>query len=437
MRRLAGAAALVAVGAASGAAVVPPAPAALCSEFGFDLPKPDAVGYIIGRATDHTQYAGPGTIRYQARPVHDEGVFFRGLWIEVEQAHARVDGFPARGDSILVVPWGRGAACEPTPRGGRGQFVPVGHRAFYRLALRDRAYWVDGRPTADLQVGGGGRLYAADPSRRSPRDSLFSAEDALDLHRAAPWRSEVEAEGFASLDQFRQWLKPRESRLGEVWWVRYATVDLARSAEQAVVERLRPEMAGTWRLTFELPAGGRLEHYVRSGDRPRRAARVSHLPPPDAASPLERARIWAPQWKRLPRETRFNGFDLPFWDAPTEDKLPIDGGWASRDRDTPWGMAIVREPEFIRGEAVWIARRDPNEWWRMTDNAELSRFAEAHRKASRDPAGAETELGAEVRFTKAPSGEWRLVGAWRVGDQVLRLRGERVSDATISPLPQR
>ena len=440
-------------GVASGAAESPLDPSLVpvaesldarrCSLMPFPLPKSDRRSFFIGTTTAESVRAGPGAIEVDEDAASDasrmgldvgpSGPRYMGLVVAVERGHSRDPDFPADGDSLVLVPWDYDMSCRTLPWRGSAQFLPPAHRGFFQVSLRDRADWIGGRPTADVfNVGVAG--YPIPRSSRAERaltlryGTPLTADQVFEIFEAAPWSDEVAERGWDALGDLRRWAERADSATGSSRTVAGMISPLLYGVESWAVRRLRPEMAGTWRLELVLPSGRRLERFVRTSDTPRSPTTVSRV----IASGAGPSSAPSPPMSLADRlQPSMNGFNLSFWHAATETALRSDSLPLSRKDQGEWGFSIATESEVIDGETVWIAHAEAGEWARIIEHPELTAFADAFSAEYRERRAAGDLNGAEIRFIRAANGDFRMHGSWRAGGEILSVSGERVSTRTV------
>lgn len=413
-------------------------PALRCSKRPFPMPKGDQTSFFVGTITTDSLHVGPGAIEVNGSgaghsPARTRESRYMGLVVSVERGHSRHPAFPADGGSLVLVPWDYDAACRTLPWRGPAQFLPPGHRGFFEVSLRDRAHWVEGRPTADVfNVGvagypGPGRtgaVLAVDPGGDDP----LTPDQLLAIYEAAPWRSDVEERGPEALGPIRSWAEHADSAVATSVTVTLMVRSIRRAADSWEVRRIQPEMAGTWRLDVVLPSGQRIEHFIRTGDTPSSPTAVTHrLPPLQGPGGDRPTPVSAIDWL----DATSTGFTLPFWHAATVTALRSDSSSGSREDAAMWGFDIAREGQMVNGERVWIAHVEAREWSRILDHPELIQFADDFRAGYRAGREAGEIDGAETRFILSADGGFRMEGRWRAGGDTLRVFGERVSEASV------
>lgn len=221
----------------------------LCSLEPFGAPPDSGATFFLGTALPDTVAVRSAPAGH-GFPLEDPADPVWGQEVRIE----RIAGSGARviepGEVVVVVPWGYGTDCRPERWWGSGRFAEPGKTGLYRIALRERELWVDGRPTFDAKyanfepyphASGYGTFRRADgkASRSFDLDYALTPEQVFEVFQRVA-RDDVTRTRNALLE----WAESRPdlaSRypMPEMLW--YARLDARRETRDPVA----PDGAGT------------------------------------------------------------------------------------------------------------------------------------------------------------------------------------------------
>ncbi len=392
----------------------------LCSKLSTGGVRSSQTVYFIGRAQADTLLAGPGPVSYAVTPGHFGPGRDRSIYGQVVRPERMGGSALSRVESpvVLVVPWDYGADCTPTPWSASAQFIPVGHRGFYSLTLRDSTTWPGGVPTFDTHHP----LFVPYPS---PRDRLYErADDVLtvdelfEVYARLPTRQDIADSAWAAAEGFVSWMQVNAHRQ-RAYPVDHMANSLGYAAEAARARLMDIPVAGTYRVTVEASGAVADTFFIRTASK---ASGAWHV-----AEPYRR------DTPRLPWDRRAVGYELYFWSATTLNGLPRDSVSAIRSQRGEWPLSVSEEPIVDDSVTVWRGHFELPQLARsLPHNQSVSALIDAWR----DQFGVRWRAGDiaadELRFHRALDGTVTFTGEYLVGSvRRIRVVGERISDAAV------
>ncbi|HEU4557961.1 MAG TPA: hypothetical protein VFS20_08935 [Longimicrobium sp.] len=399
-----------------------PTAARACSKLPFVSVQVPRGVHLIATVRADTVAAGPGDVRYVVRAGHYGPARERPIYGQVVDVE-RMGGLAARGldpavKRVVLVPWGYGADCGPTPWTRSARWVAPGTRGLFTATLRDPAHWAGGLPTFDVHTPGANPYpQTVHPDRYDQEaDSILSMDDYFSVLEILPSAEQANASAAEAFKPLFRWAEQRPELAR-----RYPASDMLQIASYNVgYQRMRsisPPLAGTYRFEARLDDEPPRVFFARTRQRPTTAwgageTREGELPAP-GASP---------------------GYYLLAVGALSPDSLPVDVR-PNRNMNREGYLAMLSEPEPGGGEVrTWrgkveleiVARQFP------ADSA-LRRFARDNFEAfmERGDRGEHDETPA--RYVRSPNGEVRVEQTIRLRDgRTLRLTGTRISRETIA-----
>jgi hypothetical protein len=232
--------------------------------------------HFIGTASNDTVLAGNGSVKFKWEGT-PRALF--GQVVRVERLGATAYERPMASASdrpmdIVVVPWAYGPDCRTLPWDASARWVRVGTRGLFSGQLREKADWIDGRPTIDvhmtltvpyLGVAPRYRTVTRNPVTMVP-DPALTPDELLDLYDVLPARfrgNEDSATVRRSNDQLKQWARDHAD-LGtrypakEIMFVARAAVGIA------LLRSTRSPVAGTYRFVIHLATGDSATIFART-----------------------------------------------------------------------------------------------------------------------------------------------------------------------------
>ena len=331
-------------------------------------------------------------VRDSGRPVYGQAV--RLLRVGGDSL-ALLEPLLARGAAeAVLVPWENDPACRPAPWRRSFRWAEPGKTGLYRASLRDRAHWVDGRPTFDVFFAGA-EPYPRTTAALQPGRRHLSPEELFALYAILPTHREIDADPGRAYAPLLRWARANPEAA-----LRYPADDMVSNAVESLhrdsLRGFRSPLAGTYRVTLSVPGRRDVRLTLRAGD---------------VAGPWAYDRGRPDSVDELLR-TAARGYSLAAM-------VSTPGGWRSQT-----ALNVLGGPAAgPRGERVWRGRLDVP-WPDPNAPAEVRQALQAFRgMLDGRPEGwspATIRLGRDGRVTFEQALE-------RDGRVVARVRGERIS----------
>lgn len=262
--------------------------ARLCSRIPDPLPPYTGSVHFIGVATADTVRAGAGAIRFRtsgghfgpgtARTIHGQRVRVTRLGRTASDEVRRA--VEAHGEVVLV-PWDYGPDCYPVPWTRSARWMDAGTSGAFVARLRDRAHWVDGRPTLDVHAPqfvpyptapGLMRQVAPQLLQRAADGAHLSADELVDLYDVLTPLAVALPQGIGAadtvslvraLDALLGWER-EHAALAARYPARFmVSTMIGEATRQLVAARFHPE-EGTYRVRVVLPSGDSSVFFFRT-----------------------------------------------------------------------------------------------------------------------------------------------------------------------------
>jgi hypothetical protein len=412
------------VGLALCVIAAPGAGAEICEPPPHLLLRNPGVVELIGVTTGKVVEAGAGPIRpvdRSNRRVRRTPRIF-GSILRVQRVHVdyvRRLGILRPSDSLeaVIVPWEGNSMCGPMAL-ERPLQTAAGVRAVFFGELRDRKYWVGGRPTIDLMPATYG-AYVEDERTRAGQ--ALTPDQLLDLSEAMPaYDPNARPDStYAEMRSLQRWMREnptlrRRDPAGHI--VSYALL----RAEQRRIAAATRDFAGSYRFDLVLSGSDSIPLFARTE---REATETVWWFDVDST----------PFWSIKNEIPRAEGIGLQFLLARNEPSLRVWSGYPDDEWRYRTTVYIAEVPALAGPDsAVWRSRG-------MYAGAVVALLRHmplpARSRAARDSLVAQfarDELTSEGRFFRAGRGAIRYDGAiLHAGAPVAWIRGRRVSAVTI------
>jgi hypothetical protein len=392
---------------------------------------------FIGRADGDTVLAGAGSIRYategghygpgRARPIY--GQIIRVDRVDRAAPAALRQAFERGHRSVVLVPWDYAADCERVPWNRSARWLPAGTVGMFNGALRDRAHWVDGRPTLDVtpEVA----VYPPAPAMHSRlehhgRGQLLSAEELFALYELLPDDDRVHAAPDSAIAPVLRWAgaNPDLAR-------RPPARDMIRTlllrTDELRYGRQPSPLVGTWRVVYRAGDGDSVAFFARTELHPTSTRRARGGQDPDTGIGVLRPVI---------------GHALLVQAAPTIATLPVRRGASEPEFAMQGYFQMLDSPLVATADSTvfagWIDLDDKAA--RLARDTTTRRALEAagrYKSALRRMAFQRNEPTNFGRFVITPDGQAVFeMTLERDGAVVLTVRAERVSPVHLLPWGQ-
>ena len=228
---------------------------------------------FLGNATADSVRTGPGDVEYRV----SEGHFGRagdriihGQLVDIESL-SPVDRklLPAGVKQVVLVPWDYGADCRPTPWTRTARWMEPGTRGIYQAELRGRSHWLNGVPVLDVyspEYAPYTGSFKAGMRSLNTDEQWLTIDELFALVAFVPDPELLKHDAEAATRALLQWAEQHAELAG-----RHPAQQLVFTASYNVsterMRRVKPDIGGTWRFTFEVPGVATRIFYGRTHDK--------------------------------------------------------------------------------------------------------------------------------------------------------------------------
>ena len=195
--------------------MVAPTTARACSKLPFLTVQMPRGVHLVGTVQADTVAAGPGDVRYAVSAGHYGPARERPIYGQVVEIE-RIGGLAARGlapavKRVVLVPWGYGPDCRPTPWTRSARWVAPGTRGLFTATLRDPAHWAGGLPTFDVHTPGGNPYPQAVAPGLHDRtaDSILAVHDYFSVLEMLPTLEQARSSPAEAYQPLFRWAEQR------------------------------------------------------------------------------------------------------------------------------------------------------------------------------------------------------------------------------------
>lgn len=187
-----------------------------CEVMPYSIARYPGTVNFIGTASNDTVLAGAGRLpfEWERTPRTIFGQVVRVERLGGSASEKSMAGATNRPTDVVIVPWAYGPDCRLLAWDSSARWVPLGTRALFTGQLRERADWIDGRPTIDVHtttsvpyVGAAPRYRTVtrNPTTMAP-DPALTPDQLLDLYDVLPPRFRGD-EDSATVRGLNEWIR--------------------------------------------------------------------------------------------------------------------------------------------------------------------------------------------------------------------------------------
>jgi hypothetical protein len=159
------------------------------------------------------------------------------------------DASVARAGEAVLVPWAYRPDCRPVAWTDRLDWIPAGTRGVVTAWLRPREQWLANLPTYDVEMAWREPIWVEGEPRwtmTGSGEALMSPEEFFELYSALPTVAEMDRSPRDAADKLRRWEQAHPALAARV-----PATTILNNARRAADARLRPSLAGRWRVTLD------------------------------------------------------------------------------------------------------------------------------------------------------------------------------------------
>ena len=230
------------------------APLAACDPVWLPIARPEGISVFVALALAETvldTITGPVAARTHAffgRRLDEFSGRARGGQ-RVRVLRSADHTAPLQGEAVLV-PWAYRPDCRPIEWTGNLDWIQPGTRGVVTGWLRPREHWLAELPTYDVEMAWREPVWVENDSRwatSGAEEVRMTPEDFLEFYAALPTEGELDRAPRAVAERLRRW-EQAHSALA----TRAPAPTLLANVHRAATARLRPSLAGRWRVRVEL-----------------------------------------------------------------------------------------------------------------------------------------------------------------------------------------
>jgi hypothetical protein len=229
---------------------------------------------FVGTATGDTVLAGAGSVQYVIARGHSGSGADRPIYgqvVRVDRLERATpaslrDAIAAAGGSVVLVPWDYDASCTEVPWAPSVRWMRPGASGVLFARLRNRAHWVDKRPTFDVTPDVA--LYEpAVYARADSWDAVLSSEELLSLYERLPDYVAMAASPDSAVAPVVRWEQENPELAGKPLAREIIDYVLFEAAEQRYKTRPSP-FTGTYRVVYRIASGDSVAFFARTERHP-------------------------------------------------------------------------------------------------------------------------------------------------------------------------
>ena len=229
-------------------------PLAACDPVWLPIARPDGVTAFVALALAETvldSFAAPLAARTHslfARGLDESSGRSRGGQ-RVRVLRSISPSNPQSREAVLV-PWAYREDCRPIGWTDRLDWIPAGTRGVVTGWLRPREHWLADLPTYDVEMAWREPIWAEKEPRwtlTGSNEALMTPDEFLDLYTALPTWGDLDRSPREASDKLRRWEQAHPGLAA-----RAPANTILGNARRAANARLRPSLAGRWRVEVEL-----------------------------------------------------------------------------------------------------------------------------------------------------------------------------------------